>query len=221
MVLRENSPAPGVQRPARRQGEALRKVPGVRRRRGGGLEGRPADRRARRRGLGAAALGHARRSRRTRGFKSLANMVAIEGQDIPEHPKLKSATFARVDLAGREGGRAVPRRVGRRQAPRRDQHQDRPRPPQRRRHAQAVGQTIRIGTQEFTIVGLYETGSLVLDLTIVMDIGVARRAARPGPRRPSRRSTSSRPDSPRPTPWPSGSRRPCRACGRSGSASST
>ena len=38
-----------------------------------------------------------------------------------------------------------------------------------------VGQTIRIGTEDFTIVGLYDTGSLVTDVTIVMEIGVARR----------------------------------------------
>jgi putative ABC transport system permease protein len=41
--------------------------------------------------------------------------------------------------------------------------------------AKRVGQMIRIGTEDFTIVGLYETGSLVTDVTVVMDIGVARR----------------------------------------------
>ncbi len=41
--------------------------------------------------------------------------------------------------------------------------------------AKKVGQTIRIGTEDFTIVGLYDTGSLVTDVTIVMEIGVARR----------------------------------------------
>jgi putative ABC transport system permease protein len=38
-----------------------------------------------------------------------------------------------------------------------------------------VGQTIRIGQEEFTVVGLYKTGSLVTDVTIVMEIGVARK----------------------------------------------
>ena len=38
-----------------------------------------------------------------------------------------------------------------------------------------VGQTIRIGTEDFTIVGLYDTGSLATDVTIIMEIGVARR----------------------------------------------
>src|SRR5262249_26363265 len=37
-----------------------------------------------------------------------------------------------------------------------------------------VGQTIRIGNQDFTIVGLYSTGSLLIDETIGMDINMAR-----------------------------------------------
>ena len=55
-----------------------------------------------------------------------------------------------------------------------------------------VGQTIRLGTKEFTIVGIYDTGSLLIDATIVMDIGTARDAARAWRRTPSRRTTSSR-----------------------------
>src|SRR5262249_15908766 len=37
-----------------------------------------------------------------------------------------------------------------------------------------VGQTIRIGNKDFAIVGLYSTGSLLIDETIVMDINMAR-----------------------------------------------
>jgi putative ABC transport system permease protein len=44
-----------------------------------------------------------------------------------------------------------------------------------------VGQTIRLGSKEFTIVGLYETGSLLLDATIVMEIGTARALLGLGP----------------------------------------
>ena len=44
-----------------------------------------------------------------------------------------------------------------------------------------VGQTIKLGTKDFTIVGLYETGSLLLDATIVMDIGTARELLGLGP----------------------------------------
>ena len=37
-----------------------------------------------------------------------------------------------------------------------------------------VGQTIKLGARDFTIVGLYDAGSLLIDTTIVMDIGTAR-----------------------------------------------
>ena len=108
-------------------------------------------------------------------MKNLARMVLIEGQDLPEHLKLKGAVFAMSLLPpGRGGGRFLdPGDVGRnnvvistriaRDYPNADGTPKR------------VGQTIRIGTEDFTIVGLYDTGSLVTDLTIVMEIGVARR----------------------------------------------
>ena len=44
-----------------------------------------------------------------------------------------------------------------------------------------VGQTIRLGSQDFTIVGLYNTGSVLIDATIVMDIGTARELLGLGP----------------------------------------
>ena len=102
-------------------------------------------------------------------------MVVIEGQDLPEHLKLKGAVFAMSLLPPeRGGGRFLdPGDVGRnnvvistriaRDYPNADGTPKR------------VGQTIRIGAEDFTIVGLYDTGSLVTDLTIVMEIGVARR----------------------------------------------
>src|SRR5581483_8562095 len=38
-----------------------------------------------------------------------------------------------------------------------------------------TGESILIGTADFTIVGLYETGSVLFDSTIIMDIGEARK----------------------------------------------
>ena len=37
-----------------------------------------------------------------------------------------------------------------------------------------VGDTLRIGDKDYTIIGLYETGSMLLDVVIVMDIESAR-----------------------------------------------
>ena len=44
-----------------------------------------------------------------------------------------------------------------------------------------VSRTIRLGSQDFTIVGLYNTGSPLIDSTIVMDIGMARKLFNLGP----------------------------------------
>jgi putative ABC transport system permease protein len=101
-------------------------------------------------------------------------MIAIEGQDIREHARLKSATIARAILpASKGGGRML-------------DESDAGRPHAvistriARDYANAdgspkkVGQTIRLGSRDFSIVGLYDTGSILVDATIVMDIGTAR-----------------------------------------------
>ena len=108
-------------------------------------------------------------------MKNLAKMVVINGQDLPENLKLKSTVFATSILPKERGGgrfldlsdigknNVVISTTIARDYPSTDGTPKR------------VGQTIRIGKDDFTIVGLYETGSLATDVTIVMDIGVARR----------------------------------------------
>src|SRR5271157_4400522 len=167
LVLRENSPSPVFSDLPADMVKTLRGIQGVRVvapevwKIAPPIDGKG--------GLGAAAIGLLGRPRES-GVKNLAKMVVIEGQDLPEHLKLKGAVFA-MSLLPKErgGGRFLDRsnvvvstRIAR----------DHP-------HADGtpkkVGQTIRIGTEDFTIVGLYDTGSLVTDVTIVMEIGVARR----------------------------------------------
>ena len=97
---------PGVQRPARGHGQGPAADPGRARRRPRGLEDRPPiDGRG---GLGAAAVGLLGRPRES-GLKNLAKMILIEGQDLPEHLKLKGAVFADVDLAQGTRRGTVPR----------------------------------------------------------------------------------------------------------------
>jgi putative ABC transport system permease protein len=172
LVLRENSPSPVFSDLPADMAESLRKLPGVRVvapevwKIAPPIDGRG--------GLGAAAIGLLGRPRES-GLKNLARMVVIEGQDLPEHFKLKGAVFA-MSLLPKErgGGRFLDRGdIGRHNVVistriARDY-------PNADGTAKRVGQTIRIGTEDFTIVGLYDTGSLVTDVTIVMDIGVARR----------------------------------------------
>ena len=112
---------------------------------------------------------------RDQALKSLANMVVIEGQDLPEHLKLKSAVFAMSILPKERGGGrfltlddigkpnvVISTKIA-------EDFPNTDGTPKR------VGQTLRIGTENFTIVGLYETGSLFIDVTIVLEIGVARK----------------------------------------------
>jgi putative ABC transport system permease protein len=172
LVLRENSPSPVFSDLPADLADALKRVPGVR---VAAPEvwkiAPPIDHRG---GLGASAIGLLTRPRES-GMKNLAKMVVIEGQDLPEHLKLKSAVFA-MSLLPKErgGGRFLDLGdIGRRNVvistrvageyPNADGT------------AKGVGQTIRIGPDDFTIVGLYETGSLATDVTIIMEIGVARR----------------------------------------------
>jgi putative ABC transport system permease protein len=175
LVLRENSPSPVFSDLPADMGEALRKIPGVRVvapevwKIAPPIDGRG--------GLGAAAIGLVGRPRES-AMKNLAKMVVIEGQDLPEHLKLKGAVFA-MSLLPKErgGGRFLDRGdIGKHNVvistriARDYLNAD--------GTAKTVGQTIRIGTEDFTIVGLYDTGSLVTDVTIVMEIGVARRLLR-------------------------------------------
>jgi len=173
MVLRENAPAPVFSDLPPETGEAIRKVPGVSvvaaevwkvappiEGRGGG-------------GFGAAALGMLTKSK-DQTFNSLLNMVSVQGQDIRDHSRMKSSAIRRAILpASKRGGRmlnesdigqpnvVISTRIAR-------DYANADGTPKK------VGQQIKIGGKEFTIVGLYETGSMLVDAMIVMEIGTAR-----------------------------------------------
>lgn len=106
--------------------------------------------------------------------RSLLELVVIEGQDIPSHLRMRSSVFpAHMLPADQGGGRFLsPSDQGRRVAVISPKiARENPRPDGLPRQ---VGDTIRIGPATFEIVGLYETGSILFDMTIVMDIGTAR-----------------------------------------------
>jgi putative ABC transport system permease protein len=171
-VLRENSPSPVFSDLPAEMGPKLRKIPGAR------IVAPevwkiapPIDGRG---GIGSLALGMLTRSRE-QGIQGLTNMIVIEGQDLPQHLQLKGAVFSMSMLPkDRGGGRfltledtgknniVISTKIAR-DFPNQD------------RSPKKVGQTIRIGAEEFTIVGLYETNSILLDVTIVMEISVARK----------------------------------------------
>lgn len=104
---------------------------------------------------------------------SIFDQPVVSGQDIKAHQNLRSAIFPRAlhDKGegrflreGDEGSNniVISRKIAR------EHPDDRGRP-------KKVGDTLQIGGKPFTIVGLYETGSMLLDVVIIMDISTARR----------------------------------------------
>lgn len=170
-VMRENSPSPVFSDLPADMGPKLRKIPGVSVvapevwKIAPPINGKG--------GLGAAAIGMLTRSRE-QGLKSITNIITIEGQDLPEHFKLKTKIFKSSLLPKERGGRFLtaddigkPNIVISTKIARDFPNTD--------GSPKKVGQSLRVGPQDFTIVGLYQTNSLVLDVTIVMEISVARK----------------------------------------------
>lgn len=105
---------------------------------------------------------------------SLFSVKVVQGEDIGEHHRLKSAVGPKALLPpGKGGGRylapqdqgqphiVISKKIA-------EEYRDASGRPRR------VGDTLRVGGKPFTIIGVYETGSMLLDTTIVMDIGTAR-----------------------------------------------
>jgi putative ABC transport system permease protein len=107
-------------------------------------------------------------------FSSLAETIMVEGQQLPEHLHLKSGVYEQGLLPfGKGGGRFLqPSDVGKpnvlistkiaRDYPNADGT------------PKKTGDTISIGGKPFTVIGIYETGSFLIDSTIVMEITTAR-----------------------------------------------
>jgi putative ABC transport system permease protein len=173
MVLRANAPVPVLSDLPPATADAIRKVAGVRVvapevwKVAPAIDGRGG-------GAGALALGMLTKTRE-QNINSFVNMVAVEGIDIPEHRKLRTMTMAGSILPKAQGGGRFldPSDMGKphlvlsakiaRDYPNADGS------------PKKAGDTIHLGQREFTIVGVYETGSMILDGTLVMDIGTARK----------------------------------------------
>lgn len=161
MVLRENAPSPVLSALPAALGAELRRVPGVREVApevwgiAPNIEGR---------NMISGLL--------TRGAGSLLEQPVIQGQDINAHRNLKSAVYPRALKEKGEGRFLDARDVGKRNVVisrkvARDYARDKGVP-------RKLGDTINIGGKAFTIVGLYETGSMIFDTVMVMDITTAR-----------------------------------------------
>ena len=103
---------------------------------------------------------------------SILDQPVIAGQDIESHRDLRSAIFPKALREHGEGRFLQPGDEGkpnivisRKIAKEHPDADGRPR---------KVGGTLKISGKPYNIVGIYETGSMLLDVVIVMDIGTAR-----------------------------------------------
>jgi putative ABC transport system permease protein len=111
------------------------------------------------------------REAQNRRIQSMLDQPVIQGQEIVSHEGLKSAVFPRAMKEGRflqpgdEGTNriVISRKIAKDFA---DPQTGAPR---------GLGDALEIGGEPFEIVGIYETGSILLDVVIVMDIATARR----------------------------------------------
>ena len=107
-----------------------------------------------------------------KGVSSVFDQPVISGQDIVAHMDLNSAVFPRALKEKGEGRFLTPADKGTtnivisrkiaRDFPGAD---GKPR---------KVGDSLRIAERDYSIIGIYETGSLLLDVVVVMDIETAR-----------------------------------------------
>jgi putative ABC transport system permease protein len=171
MVMRANSPAPIFSELPETLVEDLRKIRGARIvapevwKICPPIEGR---------NLLARAATRMLTGRGAERFSSLTETIMIEGQQLPEHLHLQSGVYQQGLLPfGKGGGRFLDLSdVGKpnvlistkiaRDYPNADGTPKKP------------GDSILIGGKPFTVIGIYETGSFLIDMTIVMEISTAR-----------------------------------------------
>jgi len=107
-----------------------------------------------------------------KGVSSVFDQPVISGQDIAAHMNLNSAVFPRALKEKGEGRFLTLEDIGKPNIViSRKIARDFPDPQGKPRK---LGDSLRIADKNYTIVGLYETGSLLLDVVVVMDIETAR-----------------------------------------------
>ena len=166
IVLRENTPSPVASTLSVDVVEKIEKVPGVRAVApevwgiAPNVEGQ---------GMLMRSVGNMM----SKGAGSLWDQPVISGQDIPTHKDLKSAVFPRALKEHGEGRFLDERDIGkssvvisRKIAKNFPKADGSPR---------QVGDRLKIGDEECEIIGIYETGSMLLDVVLVMDIQAARK----------------------------------------------
>jgi putative ABC transport system permease protein len=179
VVMRENTPSPIFSDLPANMADPMRRIPGVRVvvpqvwKLAPTIEGKNL--------FGRAAIGLLSGSGEAKG-RGFLDATVIFGTDLVENSRLRYEVFRSNMLPRAEGGGrclsledrgtdhiVISRKIAS-DYPGRD---GRPK---------EVGDSLRIGDKAFEIVGIYDTGSVVLDAMILMDIGTARRLVGEGER---------------------------------------
>jgi len=165
MVLRENVPTPVFSHLPANLAEKLRAIPGVRAvaPEVWGLPPKIEDL-----SLVPSTLEFLTKTKEQK-IQSMLDATIVQGQEIASHRNLKSAVYPNALKEGRflavqdVGTRniVISRKIA-------AEHKDPSGRPKK------VGDVLKIGSDTFPIIGIYETGSMLLDPVIVMDIGTAR-----------------------------------------------
>jgi putative ABC transport system permease protein len=172
MVMRANSPAPVFSDLPASMVDELRNIPGSRIvapevwKMSPPVEGR---------NLVAKGLASMLTKKGDERFSALADPILIEGQQLPEHLHLKSGVYEQGLLPAEKGGGRfltmddagkpnvlISTKIAR-EFPNTDGS------------PKKVGDSLSLGGKKFNVIGLYETGSLLIDNTIVMEIETARK----------------------------------------------
>jgi putative ABC transport system permease protein len=166
MVLRENVPTPVLSSLPASLGDHLRAIPGVR---AVAPEVWGLSPKIENLSLVPNAINFLAKNPEQR-IQSLLDATVIQGQDIAAHKPLKSAVYPSALKEGRfltvedagSNNIVISRKIA-------GEHKNAAGEPKK------VGDRLRIGSGSFTIIGIYETGSFLLDPIIVMDISTARK----------------------------------------------
>jgi putative ABC transport system permease protein len=120
---------------------------------------------------GMGSLFNPSRESQNERIQSMLDQPILQGQEIASHQGLKSAIFPRALKEGRflqpgdEGTNriVISRKIARDFAD------------PKTREPKGIGDTLKIEEESFEIIGIYETGSILLDVIIIMDLGTLRR----------------------------------------------
>lgn len=179
VVLKENAFSPVLSDLPASLGPKLRQLPGVTAvapelwEIPGSIEDRKAIGQVAKKALdgGLNSIFNPSRESQNERIQSMLDQPILQGQEIASHQGLKSAIFPRALKEGRflqpgdEGTNriVISRKIARDFAD-----------PETRK-PKAIGDTMKIEQDSFEIIGIYETGSILLDVIIIMDLGTLRR----------------------------------------------